>query len=120
MNNLPKEVLEDIQKMKGALGKSLVSISLFGSNCHKQFNESNDIDLALFVRNVSLSEVRDKVVGLQFNFPVEGKYINGTYRGPEKSVDKSGKYYDLVVLNHEAPNEDFMSINDGKLLQLEI
>lgn len=117
-DTLPKEVLNDIEKIRKALGKKLVKISLFGSSSYKSFEEANDIDIAIFIKDSSLSEVRDLLVAQVLHYPVEGKYINGTYRGPKESVDKGKKYYDLVVLNHENTNEKFMEINREFLIEL--
>jgi predicted nucleotidyltransferase len=117
-HTLPNEVLSDIKKIKSVLGEGLVKISLFGSSSYKGFDEANDIDLAIFIKGSSLSEVRDLIVTQVLNYPVEGKYINGSYRGPEKVVDKSKKHYDIVVLNHEKTNEKFMEINKEFLIEL--
>jgi len=117
-HTLPNEVLNDIEKIKVTLGKNLAKISLFGSSSYKDFNEANDIDIAIFIKGSSLNEVRDLIVTQELHYPIEGKYINGSYRGPKESVDKSKKHYDIVVLNHDNTNEKFMEINREFLIEL--
>jgi predicted nucleotidyltransferase len=117
-HTLPNEVLNDIEKIKATLGENLAKISLFGSSSYKSFDEANDIDIAIFIEGASLNEVRDLIVAQELHYPIEGKYINGSYRGPEKSVDKSKKHYDIVVLNHDNTNKRFMEINKEFLIEL--
>lgn len=118
--NLPQDVVSDINRFKAILGDKLVSVSVFGSTCTKPFEEANDIDLALFVADVDVESVRDQIMTEKFNYPVDGKSINGTYKKPEVIIDKGQKHYDLVVLNHQNPNEKFMFMNKGKLIDIEI
>lgn len=114
-NNV-EEVICDIQKIKDNLSTNLKKIGLFGSSINNNFEDSNDIDIVLFVDNITIEAARDILPKLNLNYPVKANFINGGYTSITSLPENNSKHYHIVLLNSENPNNSFLKINEGKMI----
>lgn len=106
----------DYDKIKKSFGNNLQKIGVFGSILHKEIEEINDVDLALFVKDITLDEARYKAKSLLLSKPILVSKANGTYIKHEEP--KPRNYFHLIILNYENPNKKFLEINKNKICYL--
>lgn len=103
----------DFEKIKMSFGNNLQKLGVFGSILHKEIEEINDVDLALFVKDISLEEARSKAKSLLLSKPILVSQANGTYIRHEEP--KPQNYFHLIILNSVNPNKKFVEINKDKI-----
>lgn len=105
MNKSIKRCVEkDIKSINKALNGKVKSAAIFGSQVTGSATNNSDIDLAIFVDDVSLCEFREKVSNLKLNYNAFRRNINEAYGG-----DAPAGSYDIVLLDYRMPNCDFVA-----------
>ena len=104
----------DLNEIKSSFNNNLSKIGVFGSILHKEIEHINDIDLALFVKDISLDEARETAKKLELSKRVVVSKANGTYIRHKEP--KPQNYFHLIILNSDNPNKKFMEINKDSIL----
>lgn len=118
MNILTKNkqiIASDIRIIKDALKSQIVQIGLFGSMLEKPISKTKDIDLVIYC-NEDYEIVKSNLLKLELEFPICPHKMNGTYG--IKEYETLEKHYHIILLNSDHPNEEFESINKGKIIFL--
>ena len=106
----------DFENIKLAFGNHLQKLGVFGSILQKEITEINDVDLALFVKNISLEDARIKAKSLLLSKAILVSKANGSYIQYEEP--KPQNYFHLIILDSENPNKKFLEINKDKILYI--
>lgn len=99
----------DLKKFTSKYSQYVESIHLFGSSLDKEHGDVNDIDIAIIVKNTSLSEFKNIIDNYEFLLETRCASANGQYVGG--GGGKGPIDYHFVLLDYEHMNEKFVSLN---------
>jgi hypothetical protein len=108
--------IDDLDKIKSSFYNKLAKLGVFGSILNKEVEQINDIDLALFIKDISFNEAKKKAESLLLSKKVIVSQANGTYIRHEEP--KPQNYFHLIILNSDNPNKKFMEINKDRILYI--
>ena len=115
MKNFTDEdrLLEDIKKIKSALGSRCKNIAIFGSAIKRGLDKAADIDLALFMESPSAGYVIRCLKNAELNYHFNRSRVAYSYGGGGGiNNEDNGKEFDIVVLDSNNPDLEFMSRNN--------
>ena len=118
-NPIDPRILEDADRIRNIL-PNLRSVALFGSCTWQSPDVSNDVDLALFMDGPQIGSVERALRQYKFNFDLKRGRISASYSGGGgiSAVSPAQKAYDIVVLDHDHPDEQFMKRSRDTLVYL--
>jgi predicted nucleotidyltransferase len=115
--DIPTQVRRDIERIKKTFGGRLGRIAVFGSILTKPFDDTNDVDIALFLTDADVPACIALLQSLDLSLPIAAQRINSSYRSKPTRVAGQRDYH-IVVLDDDHPNETFMAISGRELLFL--
>lgn len=108
---------KDVEIITSKLGNNIDKVGVFGSVVQKGIENANDIDLAVFVKDISFEKAKSIISDLKLSKPILTSLMNGFYIKHEDPKPKN--CFHIIILNSENPNKKFMELNKDKIFYID-